>query len=332
MKKLLAGALIFITVFFSSGSAVSAATIDELQAQLNALLLQISQLQGQGSASPATPALANASANASFNRNLNFGLKNDPDVMRLQALLGVDQTGNFGPLTQAAVRTFQASNGIDSTGFVGPQTREALGLRLVEPEVVDYRPSAPANPSSTPSNVSISGVTVTKSFGPLPCQATAPTAGISLKPGAPFCMYIWAHNTNDSERLVKIDMPANDPKLNFSDATRQFILQPGRFGYMNVISSVKSSATPGTYSSPTSVSVVGVSGSGYFPSGSGTVYANIGIVDTSAITPTATDNTSTPKVELYVNGVRSSTTISNGGYVILSWKYYNMSSGCTVGV
>lgn len=64
-----------------------------------------------------------------FNKNLYFGMVNDPDVHALQTRLNVTpNTGNFGPKTFAAVRKFQKENGIVSTGFVGPLTRHALNI------------------------------------------------------------------------------------------------------------------------------------------------------------------------------------------------------------
>lgn len=73
------------------------------------------------------PALAES---ALFERDLYFGLRNDPDVTRLQQFL-TDQkiysgpiTGNFFSLTQAAVKQFQEKNNIvPAAGYFGPKTR-----------------------------------------------------------------------------------------------------------------------------------------------------------------------------------------------------------------
>lgn len=61
-----------------------------------------------------------------FNYNMRVGSRISPDVVNLQARLGVIQTGFFGPLTYAAVVKYQRANGIPATGFVGPLTRAAL--------------------------------------------------------------------------------------------------------------------------------------------------------------------------------------------------------------
>jgi len=95
---------------------VKAATIDELQAQINALLQQISALQG-------TTTTTTASC---FTTDLSQGMTSDA-VKLLQSKLGVIQTGYFGPLTLAAVKTFQAQYGISPVaGYVGPITRAKL--------------------------------------------------------------------------------------------------------------------------------------------------------------------------------------------------------------
>ena len=73
------------------------------------------------------------SISALFTRPLRLG-SHGSDVSRLQALLGVEQTGYFGPLTQAAVEAFQAKYGVITSGspgttgygLVGPKTRAML--------------------------------------------------------------------------------------------------------------------------------------------------------------------------------------------------------------
>ncbi len=85
----------------------------------------------------AAPASANASAasphaaiSAQFAIALGVGMRG-ADVKRLQALLGVTQTGYFGPQTRTAVEAFQAKYGIASSGtpgygLLGPKTRAKL--------------------------------------------------------------------------------------------------------------------------------------------------------------------------------------------------------------
>jgi hypothetical protein len=69
-----------------------------------------------------------------FTRQLEFGLKADPEVVALQQCLNFlgyfpdvqSFTGNFAGLTLAAVKTFQVNYGIQGTGKVGPITMAKL--------------------------------------------------------------------------------------------------------------------------------------------------------------------------------------------------------------
>lgn len=121
MKKIIAVLLVFGLL----SPSVSAQTIAELQAQIELLMAQISQLQANQTVTvtPSTP--------VTYYRNLSLGMSGG-DVTSLQIELGGGGfydgpiTGYFGTLTQEAVRRFQADNGIDTTGFVGPLTRGVL--------------------------------------------------------------------------------------------------------------------------------------------------------------------------------------------------------------
>ncbi|MBI4087792.1 peptidoglycan-binding protein, partial [Candidatus Kaiserbacteria bacterium] len=130
-------------------AAVShAQTLQELQAQLNQLLRQLSSLQQQqasGVVPNASPIAAPISSSSCFytNRSLRLGSQGD-DVVALQRFLAADSSlypegaisGYFGALTQAAIQRFQIRYGIvssgtpDSTGFgaVGPATRNKISM------------------------------------------------------------------------------------------------------------------------------------------------------------------------------------------------------------
>ncbi|MHB8710610.1 MAG: beta strand repeat-containing protein [Minisyncoccota bacterium] len=81
-----------------------------------------------------TPSQTESSIHASlpsFTRPL-YIRSTGKDVMRLQALLGVEQTGYFGVLTRAAVEAFQVKYGIAGRGdagygIFGPKTRAKIG-------------------------------------------------------------------------------------------------------------------------------------------------------------------------------------------------------------
>jgi hypothetical protein len=53
---------------------------------------------------------------------------NNDVVKKIQAVLGVEQTGNFGPKTEAAVIEFQKKQGLTPDGIVGPATLAKLGI------------------------------------------------------------------------------------------------------------------------------------------------------------------------------------------------------------
>ncbi|MBI1960729.1 MAG: peptidoglycan-binding protein [Candidatus Liptonbacteria bacterium] len=117
--------------------AAHGATTEELQAQITALLAQITQLQAQlsgatgGSTAPST----------TFTSNLTVGSKGT-DVKALQQFLNANgyavaaagaagssgnETTYFGPATKAAVAKYQAAKGISpAVGYFGPLTRSSV--------------------------------------------------------------------------------------------------------------------------------------------------------------------------------------------------------------
>jgi PKD repeat protein len=123
--------------------SVSAQTVEELQAQAQALMQQVAQLNAQIAAlqggSSAAPAPAGACPH--FARSLKYGMTGT-DVAALQQFLARDHSiypegtvsGYFGSLTQAAVQRFQVKAGIVSSGspsttgygMVGPHTASAI--------------------------------------------------------------------------------------------------------------------------------------------------------------------------------------------------------------
>jgi len=125
MKKYLV--VLGLVMAFSLVSVASAATLDELQAQVNALLAQIAAMSG-------TTTTASGSV-PTITMNLTIGSKGD-EVTALQMYLedegylvmpvGVDY-GYFGALTKAAVVKWQAANGVSpASGYFGPISRAAL--------------------------------------------------------------------------------------------------------------------------------------------------------------------------------------------------------------
>ena len=147
MKKLLSG---FAVVALLLPAAVSAATAEELTAQIQALLQQVTALQAQVGGSAATTGGSTSSVTPSaiqcplISRNLKKGMSG-ADVTRLQQFLALDPaiypeaqvTGYYGGLTEAAVKRFQCKNTLvcdgtpESTGYgvTGPRTAALLALQ-----------------------------------------------------------------------------------------------------------------------------------------------------------------------------------------------------------
>lgn len=68
---------------------------------------------------------ATTTPSVKLSKSLKIGSRG-ADVLVLQSLLGVEQTGYFGPKTREAVIKFQKSKNLPQTGFVGDMTRKEL--------------------------------------------------------------------------------------------------------------------------------------------------------------------------------------------------------------
>jgi peptidoglycan hydrolase-like protein with peptidoglycan-binding domain len=142
MKKLVVGVTIsLVTLFFVP--VVHAQSIDELKAEINALLIQIKALETQIQAQLGLSAPSSTSYGRcpTLTRSLQNGMSGS-DVTDLQTFLATDASiypekiisGYFGTLTESAVQRFQKRNAIvssgtpDSTGYgsVGPMTRNVI--------------------------------------------------------------------------------------------------------------------------------------------------------------------------------------------------------------
>lgn len=114
-------------VFSTFAVPAQAATADELQAQINALLAQLQTLQGGSS----------ASTGAAFTADMTIGASG-AEVTRLQNWLiskgyaiPAGATGYFGAQTAAAVAAYQKAKGITpAAGYFGPMTRAAVNAEV----------------------------------------------------------------------------------------------------------------------------------------------------------------------------------------------------------
>lgn len=120
IAAVVAGLGLVATSFASFAPAARAATVDELQAQINALLAQIAGMQGGST----------TSGSVTFTMDLTIG-STGAEVTALQNWLiskgfaiPAGATGYFGAQTQSALAAYQAANGISpAAGYFGPITR-----------------------------------------------------------------------------------------------------------------------------------------------------------------------------------------------------------------
>ncbi len=139
-KSIITAAVTLTTVALIAPASVGALTTAELQVQINALMAQLAQLQGQTTVS-SVPA---ACVGITFTRNLTVG-STGSDVKCLQALLNTSastqvsvsgagspgyETTTFGPKTLVAVKIYQAQQGLTPANQVGPMTRAKLNAWL----------------------------------------------------------------------------------------------------------------------------------------------------------------------------------------------------------
>lgn len=134
-----------VVAILCAPALASAATADELRAQIQALLTQVTALQAELERVTSSAPASSVGFCPALYRPLSRGA-NGSDVASLQQFLitqgflgGDSATGYFGPLTESAVQRWQAQNAIisfgdPSTGYgvVGPRTRAAIAARCGE--------------------------------------------------------------------------------------------------------------------------------------------------------------------------------------------------------
>ena len=191
--KVVAGFVGFLTVVSMVGGSAfsaSAATNEELQAQINSLLATITALQAQLNAG------SGDSAKCTFTADLTIGSKG-ADVTCLQNYLtstghftfSGGSTGYFGTITRAAVSAWQSANGVTPTaGYFGSKSRAKYVLVA----------GTPAGPVVTPPvGTTPSGTGLTVSAGTQPTASLAPTSASRV----PFTR-ITLTSSNDGDIVV----------------------------------------------------------------------------------------------------------------------------------
>lgn len=163
------GAAIALTSALVLPLSASAVTIDELKAQVAALMARISEMQTQTrvadpSSSQSSRMMPDTSRSVCsyLNRNLSLGSRGD-DVRSLQEFLqsngylSAQATGYFGSLTRAALKTWQGTQGLSAIGSMGPLTRAKLGVWCKNKVDLVATPSSGAAPLSVTFSTMLSG-------------------------------------------------------------------------------------------------------------------------------------------------------------------------------
>ncbi|OGZ08428.1 MAG: hypothetical protein A3C93_01420 [Candidatus Lloydbacteria bacterium RIFCSPHIGHO2_02_FULL_54_17] len=179
-SKVVSGFVGLATALMMMGPAVaSAATVEELTAQIAALMAQVQALQGATSAPVAAPAHV-------FSVDLTVGSKGD-DVTALQTILvakgfltmpaGVAM-GYFGNLTKVAVAAWQAAEGISpAAGYFGPKSRAAMNAMTPAPTTTTTTtPETTTTTTTTTTTSTVAGCTGTTGFSPTTGQSCAVTS------------------------------------------------------------------------------------------------------------------------------------------------------------
>ncbi len=201
-QTIITTAVALTTVALIAPASVGALTTAELQAQINILMSQLAQLQGQTTVSGNVPA---ACVGVSFTRNLTVGSTGN-DVRCLQVLLnmsastkvsvsGAGSPGSestyFGAKTLAAVRIYQANSGFTPANQVGPMTRAKLNAWLG---------SFGSNPNPNPNPVPMgAGLTVMLASNNPAGGTVVDTQGL-----APLAMFTFVNGDNAEVKVTSL--------------------------------------------------------------------------------------------------------------------------------
>ncbi len=185
-KKLVSAALTATTLMWAVGVAAlpvaQAQTAASLQAQIQALLAQIAQLQAQ-LGTPSSGAAMTSSY--SYTKDLTLGSKG-ADVTALQQMLINDgyltavskPTGYFGALTQKALAAYQAAKGISpAAGYFGPKTRAFVNSMSVSTTAGTTSAGTTATVTTTSGAQTTSGVAAPASGLAVSVASNNPVAG-----------------------------------------------------------------------------------------------------------------------------------------------------------
>ena len=197
-------------------STVGAATTSELQAQINALMSQLSSMQGS------------AMVSTTFTANLTVGSKGS-QVVALQDWLetkgylvmpaGVAK-GYFGGLTRSAVAKFQKANSISpAVGYFGPTTRGIVNAMLINGSTTGGTTTGGTTTGGTTTGGTTTGgstgvITTPGVEGTMTVELSSnPSSGTTLREGdvkAPVLgLDITAKSSDIKVQRVKLDLGTN---------------------------------------------------------------------------------------------------------------------------
>lgn len=274
MKKILSGLTVAAALI---PAFVSAATVEELTAQIQALLQQVTTLQQQVGGTTQTGAVQTTAATTGtslqcplISRNLKKGMSGT-DVTRLQQFLALDPsiypemqvTGFYGALTEAAVKKFQCKYNIvcdgapETTGYgvVGPRTAALMALQCPGGSVSTPSASAPASgfirvtptAGAAPLNVTIEAIVNTAK------SCTAATYEVNFGNGqTPTVIQVPAGVCNEIRQLMNVTYSAAGT---YSVTLRSGVHQSGTT--ITVTGSGTTSSTSGTNDSFTATPTSG---------------------------------------------------------------------------
>lgn len=179
MKKIVYTGMVVLVAMGMLVKTASAISIDDLLVRINELTAQVDGLMKQ----LGTPA-GTAGADV-FLRNLNFGMRSNKDVRKLQQFLidkgylgGTKATGNFFALTRSAIKQFQAAVGVPVTGMFDRQTRGAINeMAKGIGRMATTATSTPANEKTILVKTATS-TAVTPEASITPIIATSPTPAV----------------------------------------------------------------------------------------------------------------------------------------------------------
>ena len=191
----------------------SAATVAELQAQINALMAQLSSMSGGTAAS-------------SFTADLTIGSKG-AEVTALQDMLSAGgylvmpagvAKGYFGALTKSAVAKWQTAKGISpAAGYFGAKSRAAAGS-------VAGTPSTPATPAVT--GISTPGAEGTIAVSTATVSNATIYSGSSMQPVLAF--KVKATNSDVAIQRLKVDLGTNSKVYTRAFSTIYLVDESGK--------------------------------------------------------------------------------------------------------